>query len=134
MCRPRRAPGMRTHAVTESLPTSRPATRSKSTSTPTQPPFRSAAAALATDAARKILCQDTDPRARSNNPAAPEDLAPYTSTGSPRTSVCRRRRTTPPFSATGTGTAGPNSVTPLALPDQASIIASEVTPVGWSAD
>lgn len=32
---------------------------------------------------RKILCQDTDPRARSNNPEAPEDPTPYTSAGSP---------------------------------------------------
>ena len=31
----------------------------------------------------RALCQDTDPRARSNNPPTPENPAPYTSTGSP---------------------------------------------------
>ena len=32
---------------------------------------------------RRDLCQDTDPRPRSNNPVTPETPAPYTSTGSP---------------------------------------------------
>ena len=32
---------------------------------------------------RRDLCQDADPRARSNNPVTPEAPAPYTSTGSP---------------------------------------------------
>ena len=81
LCRPRRAPGVRTHTVTESLPTSRPATRSNNTSISDS--FRSAAAAIAAAVARKVLCQDTDPRARSNSPEAPEDPASYTSTGSP---------------------------------------------------
>src|SRR4029453_8101493 len=36
-----------------------------------------------TASVRRDLCQDTDPRARSNNPAATEDPASYTSTGSP---------------------------------------------------
>ncbi len=48
--------------------------------------------------ARKVFCQDTDPRARSSNQTAPEDPAPYTSSGSTtRTSVFRRPRTTPPI-------------------------------------
>ena len=46
---------------------------------------------------RRDLCQDTDPRARSNNPVTPETPAPYTCNGLARTSVCRRHRTAPPI-------------------------------------
>src|SRR3954462_13212170 len=56
-----RGPGVRTQTVTDALPTSSPATRSNKTSTcdPSSGRHRGVV--------RRDLCQDTDPRARSNN-------------------------------------------------------------------
>ncbi|GAB2869318.1 hypothetical protein GCM10027026_19540 [Myroides odoratimimus subsp. xuanwuensis] len=80
---------------TDAFPTSRPAARSNNAAI-TSLLIGPAAAVVAGDT-RRALCQDTDPCARSNNPPTPESPAPYTSTGSPRTSVCRRRRASPPI-------------------------------------
>src|SRR4029450_8074342 len=61
------------------------------------PLLRHEATIAITAPVRRDLCQDTDPRARSNNPVTPETPAPYTCNGLARTSVCRRHRTAPPI-------------------------------------
>src|SRR5215210_6309545 len=71
-CRPRRAPGVRTQTVTDAFPTSRPATRSYNTSIAITPLLEPTPGTVrvgpGTCVDRRILCQDTGPRARSNNP------------------------------------------------------------------
>ena len=61
-------------------PCRHPARRPARTALPSRsPPLRRHRLGVA----RRALCQDTDPRARSSNQGAPEDPAPYTSAGSP---------------------------------------------------
>src|SRR5215207_11166897 len=79
-CRRPFEPGIRGHTVTVSLPTSSPATRSNMTSIASLPFIPEDDHRLPAPV-RRDLCQDTDPRARSNNPVTPETPAPYTSTG-----------------------------------------------------
>src|SRR5215211_2537571 len=95
-CRRPFEPGIRRHTVTVSLPPSSPATRSNMTSIASLP-FHPEGGHRLPAPLRRDLCQDTDPRARSNNPVTPETPAPYTCNGLARTSVCRRHRTAPPI-------------------------------------
>src|SRR6478735_9273181 len=98
--RPARLLGVRTHTVTAALPTSSPATRSNMTSIPTNShPDDTGRSGRAASPGRSSARTQTHALTGSNQ-AAPEDPAPYTSSGSPtRTSVFRRRRTTPRFSS-----------------------------------
>src|SRR5829696_3705789 len=91
--RPPRGPGVRTHTVTESFPTSRPATRSNMTSM-APPPLPSGDPRLMASV-RRDLCQDTDPRAPSQQSSGNRDPRAIHLNGLARTSVCRRRRPTP---------------------------------------
>src|SRR5215216_4916281 len=81
-CRRPFEPGIRRHTVTVSLPTSSPATRSNMTSIASLP-FHPEGGHRLPAPVRRDLCQDTDPRARSNNPVTPETPRHTPATGSP---------------------------------------------------
>lgn len=63
----------------------------------------------------EVLCQDTDPRAHSNNREAPEDPAPYTSTAHPHQRVPASPNGQPRSASPGQGSPDPECDTPLAL-------------------
>lgn len=84
---------------------------------------------------RRILCQDTDPRARSNTPEAPENPAPYTSTGSPAPVCADVAGTVPSILIPRNGEPKvPKRVTPLALSADVSFMGvADKTAVKWAA-
>src|SRR4029450_3367531 len=76
-----------------SLPTSSPATRSNMTCMTSS--FLREATITFTAPVRRDLCQDTDPRALSQQPSGNRDPRAIHLNGLARTSVSRRRRPTP---------------------------------------
>src|SRR5688500_3768426 len=117
--RPPRGPGVRTHTVNVSLPTSRPATRSNKTSM--SPPFHPSGDHHLTGSVRRDLCQDTDPRALlatiQRQPRSPR----HTPTSGSPAPVCVDVAGRPPILISQCSDSKSATITPHARPEVARV-------------